>query len=158
LKQRTGIDMVSVPYRGTNPTTLAIVSGEVQAGVSDLSTLIPQAQAGKLRILAVMDDKRPVFAPNIPTVAESGVSGFVASAWLGLLAPSATPKGVVARWHHEVTDILKMPEVREAMYKIGCDPVPNESPEEASAFLRQQIDMWGSAIKAAGIKLGPTGN
>jgi tripartite-type tricarboxylate transporter receptor subunit TctC len=158
LKQRTGIDMVSVPYRGTNPTTLAIISGEVQAGISDLSTLIPQAEAGKLRILAVMDDKRVVFAPNIPTVAESGVPGFVASAWLGLLTTGGTPKDVVARWHKEVTEILKLPEVREAMYKIGCDPAPNDTPEAASAYLRQQIEMWGDAIKAANIKLGPTPN
>jgi len=158
LKQRTGIDMVSVPYRGTNPTTLAVISGEVQAGVSDLSTLIPQAQAGKLRILAVMDERRAVFAPDIPTVAESGVTGFVASAWLGLVTASATPKDVVARWHKEVSEILTMPDVREAMYKIGCDPVPNETPEAAQDFLRQQIEMWGAAIKSANITIGPTAN
>jgi tripartite-type tricarboxylate transporter receptor subunit TctC len=158
LKQRTGIDMVSVPYRGTNPTTLALVSGEVQAAVSDLSTLLPQAEGGKVRILALMDNKRASFAPDIPTVAESGVPGFVAGAWLGLLAPSGTPPDIVRRWHKEVAEILNAPEWRPAIHRMGLEPAPNDSPEDAAAYLRQQIDMWGAAIKSADIKLGAPPN
>ena len=158
LKQRTGIDMVSIPYRGTNPTTLALVSGEVQAAVSDLSTLIPQAEAGKVRILALMDSRRASFAPDIPTVAESGVPGFVAGAWLGLLANGGTPPDVVRRWHKEVADILNAAEWRPAIHRMGLEPAPNDSPEDAAAYLRQQIEMWGNAIRSANIKLDAPAN
>ena len=153
LKQRTGIDMVAVPYRGTQPTTLAIVTGEVQAGISDLSTLVPQAAANKVRILAVVDGRRSQSAPDIPTVAESGVPGFVASAWLGLFAAGGTPPHIVARWNREVVDILRAPEMLKTLLANGVEPVPDESPEAAAAMLRSEIDRWGSAIKAANIKL-----
>jgi len=153
LKQRTGIDMVAVPYRGTQPTTLAIVTGEVQAGISDLSTLLPQAAANRVRILAVVDGKRSHSAPDIPTVAESGVPGFVASAWLGLFTTGGTPMDVVARWNREVVDILGAPDVQKMLVANGVEPVPDESPEAAAAMLQSEIDRWGSAIKAANIKL-----
>jgi tripartite-type tricarboxylate transporter receptor subunit TctC len=153
LKQRTGIDMVAVPYRGTQPTTLAIVTGEVQAGISDLSTLVPQHAAGKVRILAVVDGRRSLSAPDIPTVAESGVPGFVASAWLGLFTTGGTPPDRVVRWNKEVVEILRAPDMLKTLLANGVEPVPDDSPEAAAATLRAEIDRWGSAIKAANIKL-----
>ena len=156
LKQRTGIDMVAVPYRGTQPATLAIVTGEVEAGISDLSTLVPQAAANKVRILAVVDGVRSQSAPDIPTVAESGVPGFVASAWLGLFVTGGTPADVVGRWHKEVVEILRSPETLKTLLANGVEPVPDASPEAAATMLRSEIDRWGIAIKAANIKLDPS--
>ncbi len=153
LKQRTGIDMVAVPYRGTQPTTLAIVAGEVQAGISDLSTLLPQAAANKVRILAVVDGKRSQSAPDIPTIAESGVPGFVASAWLGLFTTGGIASGIVARWNKEVVEILRSAEIQKMLVANGVEPVPDDSPEAASMMLRSEIERWGSAIKAANIKI-----
>ncbi|MBN9425463.1 MAG: tripartite tricarboxylate transporter substrate binding protein [Burkholderiales bacterium] len=153
LKLRTGIDMTAVPYRGTSPTTMALVAGEIPAGISDISTLKQYAEAGKVRMIAAMGDQRAESAPDIPTVAESGVPGFLSTAWLGLFTTGGTPKEVVDRWYQEVTEILQEPEVLAKFRSISVEAAPNKSPAEAVAFVQGEIKKWGEGIKQAGIKI-----
>jgi tripartite-type tricarboxylate transporter receptor subunit TctC len=156
LKQRTGIDMLAIPYKGTAPSTMAVVANETQAAISDLTTLMQQHLAGKIRILAVVDAQRTQAAPDIPTVAESGVPGFVASGWLGLFTTAGTPPEVVRRWHQEVVAILKRPDVQKSLLAMGVEAAPNPSPEAAVSFVRSEYDKWGAAIKASNVKLDAT--
>ena len=158
LKQRTGIDMVAIPYKGTAPSTTAVVANEVPATISDLTTLRPHHLAGKIRILAVVDANRTSAAPEIPTVAESGVPGFVASGWLGLFTTAGTPPEVVQRWNREVVAILRRPEIQKTLLTMGVEADPNPTPEAAATFVRNEYAKWGAAIKAGNIKLeGPGG-
>lgn len=153
LKQRTGIDMVAIPYKGTAPSTTAVVANEVPATISDLTTLRPHHLAGKIRILAVVDARRTSAAPEIPTVAEAGVPGFVASGWLGLFTTAGTPPEVVARWNKEVVTILRKPDIQKTLLTMGVEADPNPTPEAAAAFVRAEHAKWGAAIKAGNIKL-----
>lgn len=153
LKQRTGIDMLAVPYKGTAPSTMAVVANEVPATISDLTTLRSHHLAGKIRILAVVDAKRTEAAPDIPTVAEAGVPGFVASGWLGLFTTAGTPPEVVARWNKEVVAILRKPDIQKTLLGMGVEADPNPTPEAAAAFVRTEYAKWGAAIKASNIKL-----
>ncbi len=158
LKQRTGIDMVAVAYKGTLPATAAIVSGEVQAGISDLPTLLPHAAANRIKILAITDAARSSSAPNIPTVAESGVPNFVAGSWLGLFTTGGTPPDIVAKWHTDVAALLRTPEMQKALQDIGLEAAPNKSADEFGAFVRSEISKWGEAITSAKIKLDQPSN
>ncbi|MFM9970165.1 MAG: Bug family tripartite tricarboxylate transporter substrate binding protein [Burkholderiales bacterium] len=153
LKQRTGIDMLAVPYKGTAPSTMAVVANEVPATISDLTTLRPHHLAGKIRILAVVDARRTAAAPDIPTVAEAGVPGFVASGWLGLFTTAGTPPEVVARWNKEVVSILRKPDIQKTLLGMGVEADPNPTPEAAATFVRSEHAKWGAAIKAGNIKL-----
>ena len=153
FKQRTGIDMLAIPYKGTAPSTAALVANEVPVAVSDVTSLRPQHLAGRVRILAVVDAHRTAAAPDIPTVSESGVPGFVASGWLGLFTTAGTPPEVVRRWNKEVVAILERPDIKAALLKMGVEAAPNPTPEDAAAFVKGEYEKWGSAIKAAHITL-----
>lgn len=151
LKSAAGIDIVAVPYKGNGPATVALVSGEVQAGVSDLASLLPFARRGAIRILAVADPKRTLTAPDIPTAAEAGVPRFGVAAWVAMFAPARTPPALIARVNGEVTRALNLADVRESLMKTGIEPAPS-TPEEMGRILREQIDDFGMVIQKANIK------
>lgn len=131
--------------RGT-PAITAAISGEVQAIFNTITALLPQARAGKLRALAVSNPKRVVLAPDIPTVAESGVSGFEMIGWYAMFAPAATPRAVINQINAEINRILQQPEVRERFLATGNVPLGG-TPDALGNYLKIEIARWAKVIK-----------
>ncbi len=152
LKTLTGIDMVHVPYRGGGPALLALISGEVAMLFSSLSSTLPQVKAGKVRALAVSGAKRSPAAPELPTVAESGVPEFEVTNWFGVLAPAKTPKAIVARLQAEIVNGLNTPEFRTRLANDGTDIV-GSTPEAFTDYLKTEIAKWAKLIKGLGLRM-----
>jgi tripartite-type tricarboxylate transporter receptor subunit TctC len=154
LKHTTGIKMVPVPYKGSSAAAVAVASGEVQAGSGDLTSYLPfgASGSGKVRILATYGATRTMTAPEIPTVAEAGVPGFRAVAWVGMFAPAKTSPQIVARLNQEVMRALQRPDVREVFLKAGVEPAAPMSSEKFGQFVLDETDRLGKLIKAADIK------
>ena len=147
----TGVKWVHVAYKGGGPGLVALLSGEVSLYFGNLPTVIRQVRAGKLRALAVSGLKRAPAAPDIPTVAESGVPGYETATWWGLSAPAKTPPAILARLHKEAIRAVNAPDVRQRLEGVGADIIGN-TPEQYAAFIRNEIDKWAKVIKAAGIR------
>jgi tripartite-type tricarboxylate transporter receptor subunit TctC len=151
LKSMTGTNLVPVPYRGTSPVVTAILTGEVPFGIADLASMIPVADAGRVRILAVMNSSRIGIAPDVPTVAEAGLPGYAADPWIGLFAPAGTPPAIVERLNAEVARALARPEVRDNFVKAGLQPAPMTA-EETRRFVLDDIEKWGKVIRSINLK------
>lgn len=151
FKNMTGADMVHVPYKGGGPAVTALIGGQVQLMFGTTVTLLPHVRAGKLRPVAVTTAKRSPAAPDLPTIAESGVLGFDHGPWNGLFTTARTPAPVIARINGEVVKILLSPEVKGVLNKEGAEPVGN-TPEQFASVMRSEIAKWAKVIKAAGIK------
>jgi tripartite-type tricarboxylate transporter receptor subunit TctC len=145
------VDIVAVPYKGVGPGLAAVVSGEVQMMLTGLTAGLAQVRGGKVRGLAVTTAARSPAAPDVPTVAESGFPEFDVLAWYGILAPAATPGGVIARLNSEIGKALATPDLRERFAKIGVDPAPG-TPGELQQVIRQEMQLWSKVIKATGTK------
>lgn len=151
LKSMAGVYMVHIPYRGSGPALVDLVGGQVNVMIDALGSSGPFIKSGKLRALAVTTAKRSQSIPELPTVAESGVPGYEAMPWLGLVAPAGTPQPVVDRIHREVAKVLEDPELRERFKGWGLDIIGN-TPAEFTSFLRRDVDQWARVIKSANIK------
>jgi len=147
----TGIKWVHIPYKGGGPGVIALVAGEVSLYFGNVPTVIRQARDGKLRALATTGPKRTPAAPDIPTVSESGVPGYEVTTFYGMSAPARTPRAIIDRLNSETVRALNAPEVRERLQGLGADPVGN-TPDQYTAFMRNEIAKWDKVIKAAGIK------
>jgi tripartite-type tricarboxylate transporter receptor subunit TctC len=151
FKYMTGTDMVHVPYKGGGPAVQALIGGQVQLNFATIVSVLPHVRAGKLRGIAVTTAKRSPNAPDIPTIAESGVPGYDHGPWNGFLAPAKTPRAVIARLNEETARILHLPETKAVFMNEGAEPVGN-SPEQFSAIIKDETAKWSKVIKAAGIK------
>lgn len=151
FKSMTGVDMVHVPYKGGGPAVTALLGGQVQLNFATIPSVLPYVRAGKLRAVAVTTSRRSPAAPDVPTIAESGVPGYDHGPWNGMLAPAKTPKAVIARLNAEVARIVHMPEAKAVLVHEGAEPVGN-TPEEFAAIIRTETAKWAKVIKAAGIK------
>ncbi|MGZ8212108.1 MAG: Bug family tripartite tricarboxylate transporter substrate binding protein [Burkholderiales bacterium] len=151
FKHMAGIDWVHIPYKGGGPGVVALLAGEISLYFGNVPTVIRQARDGKLRALATTGAKRSGAAPDIPTVAESGVPGYEVTTFYGVSAPAKTPRPIIDKLHAEIVRALKSPEVSEKLQGLGADPVGN-TPEQYSTFMRAEIAKWDKVIKAAGIK------
>ncbi len=151
FKFMTGVKWVHVAYKGGGPGLTGLLSGEVSLYFGNVPTVITPARAGKLRPLAVTGVRRSSAAPEIPTVAESGVPGYEVTSWYGLSAPAKTPQAIIARLNSDAVRALNNAELRDRLLGLGADPVGN-TPEQYAAFIRAEIDKWANVIKAAGIK------
>jgi tripartite-type tricarboxylate transporter receptor subunit TctC len=147
----TGVKWVHVPYKGGAPAMSDLMAGQISLSFGNIPTLVQQVRAGKLRAIAVTGAQRTAAAPDIPTVAESGVPGFEVSNWFGVSAPARTPAAIVDRVYTDIVHALKSPEVRAAFNNAGAEPV-GSNPEQYSAFIRNESAKWAKVIKAAGIK------
>jgi tripartite-type tricarboxylate transporter receptor subunit TctC len=147
----TGVKWVHIPYKGGGPALVGLLAGEFSLYFGNVPTVIRQARDGKLRALAVTGSKRTPAAPEIPTIAESGVAGYEVTTFYGISAPAKTPRPIVDRLHSEIVRALKAPDVRERLLGLGADPVGN-TPEQYTAFMQNEIAKWDKVIKAAGIK------
>ena len=146
-----GADIVHVPYKGAGPAMVDVLSGQVQLYFATMPAAMPHVKSGKLAPVAVTSARRSPALPDIPTIAESGVSGYEASTWYGLLAPARTPGAAVARLHQGVVKILADAAVREKLADQGFEPV-GDSPGEFAAYIKSEIAKWGKVIRDAGIR------
>jgi tripartite-type tricarboxylate transporter receptor subunit TctC len=151
FKAQANVNMTHVPYRGSGPALSDLIGGQVQLMFANVPGTLQHVKAGKLRVLAATGDRRASSLPDVPTIAESGLPGFQAATWFGVLAPAGTPKDIVAKLNAEIGKALASPELVEHLRSEGADVVGG-TPEQFRAFLRSEIDRWGPVVKAAGIK------
>ncbi|HLH96136.1 MAG TPA: tripartite tricarboxylate transporter substrate binding protein [Xanthobacteraceae bacterium] len=151
FKHAAGIDIVHVPYKGSGPATTDLVAGQVQMMFGPAVNTLPLAQAGKLRALAVTSGKRSALAPDLPTIAESGIPGFDVVGWYGLAAPVATPAAAIAKLNAAANSALKQPQLIEEFRVQGYEPVGG-TPEEATQWIKAEVARWTKVIRDAGIE------
>lgn len=151
LMLTTGIKMVHVPYKGTAPALLDLTGGQVTVMLDTPGSMLPHSKAGKIRAIGMASEKRVAVAPEIPTLIESGVN-VVGGTWVGILAPAGTPRDIVMRLSTEMQTAVKKPELRERFINLGIDPA-GTTPEEFTAFLKNEIEKWGKVIRAANVKV-----
>jgi tripartite-type tricarboxylate transporter receptor subunit TctC len=145
------VSMTHVPYKGSGPAVLALLGGEAQLGFTNILAVLPHVNAGKLKAIAVTSGKRANAAPNIPTLAESGVPGYEATSWNGMFAPAKTPRAIIDKVHAEVVKALNSPDVRDRLVAMGSDPV-GSTPEQFQAFIRKEHARWGKVIRDNNIR------
>ena len=152
FKLRTGTQIVHVPYKGSGPSMTALLASEVQLTFINPVAAGGHVKAGKLRALAVTDDKRTELMPDVPTMKEAGVEGVEVSLWYALLAPAATPKDVVEKLGAAVGRAAKDPQVRDALKKQGADPVGN-TPAQFNAYLKDEYARWSEVVRVSGARV-----
>ncbi|MCB4822710.1 Bug family tripartite tricarboxylate transporter substrate binding protein [Roseicella aerolata] len=150
LKMRTGVQMEHIPYRGTQPALQDLMAGNIGLMFDTLSPLKPQFEAGNVRPLGIATAQRIAAAPDLPTVIEGGIEDFVASSWCMLLAPAGTPPAIVDRIATEVGRIVREPAMSAKLQELGF-VVEGRPPAETGAFLRAEVERWGSVIRAANV-------
>jgi tripartite-type tricarboxylate transporter receptor subunit TctC len=152
FKAMTGTDIVHVPHRASGEARTSVMGGHTQMMMDAIATMAPTVQSGDVRALATTGQKRSSVLPDVPTVAESGVPGYEATIWLGVMAPKGTPQPIVDRLNAEINKVLNRPDVRDAWAKQGVEPLVM-SPAEFDTYLRADIEKWGKVVKDAGVKV-----
>jgi len=151
FKSMAQVDMLHVPYKGTGQALTDLLAGQVDLLFAPAQTVLPHVKAGKLKALAVTGAKRAETLPGVPTVAESGLPGYQAVGWFGLLAPAATPRSIVTQLSADVNSVLAQAEMRAKMMALGADPGGN-TPEEFARFIREDQAKWAKLMGEAGIR------
>jgi tripartite-type tricarboxylate transporter receptor subunit TctC len=150
LKSMTGIEIVHVPYKGAAPAMNDLIGGHIPMMFDNMPSVLPQVQAKLINAIAVAGAKRASAMPDVPTVAESGLAGFEASSWFGLVAPAKTPAPVLAKLQGEVASILQMPDVRKRLTELGAEP-GTISGEAFGTYLAEETAKWSKIIRASGV-------
>jgi len=151
FKVMAKIDMVHVPYKGNAPAFTDVIGGQVSLIFPTMPSAMPFIKSGKLRPIAVTSAKRSPAAPDIPTIAESGLPGYEATSWYGILAPARTPPQIVARLHEVLVSVIGAPDMQDKLAAQGLDPVGN-TPQQFAAVIKSEIAKWAKVVKASGAK------
>lgn len=149
LKSEGHVHIVHIPYRGSGPALIAVMGGETQLAIADITTAAAQIKSGRVKAVGVLSKERSPLAPEIPTLSESGLPGYDAAGWFGILAPAATPAPIVQRLNAEITAVLRSPEIRERFAAAGLDPLPS-TPEEMAALMKSEAVKWARVIRESG--------
>jgi tripartite-type tricarboxylate transporter receptor subunit TctC len=152
FKAMAGVDMTHVPYKGSAAAITDLISGQVQVMFDNLPSSLPQIKAGKLRAIAVTSGQRAPALPNVPTIAESGLPGFEATSWFGILAPAGTPPAIISRINAEVNQWLQSPAAKEKLLAEGAIAA-GDSPEAFAAYIHSETEKWARVVKASGAKI-----
>jgi len=152
FKAMAGVNIVHVPYKGSDGARIGILGGQVQMMFDAITTMAPNARAGKVRALGTTGKTRSTVLPDVPTVSEAGVPGYETGIWLGLMAPAGTPRPVLERLNAEVNKVINSPEVKEAWAKQGAVPM-GMSLEQFDKVLREEIVKWAHVVKVSGAKV-----
>ena len=151
IKLEAGINLLHVPYKGASGAMVDLIGGHVQAMVSAAQTIGPQARAGKVRLLAVMSEKRSQAFPEAPTMVEQGLPTLVVETWYGLFAPAATPQASVAKLNADINALLLQPDVKESLARQGMNSVGG-APERFGVMVKNELTRWARVVSAAKIK------
>jgi tripartite-type tricarboxylate transporter receptor subunit TctC len=151
FKSMARVDMLHVPYKGTGQALADLLAGQIDVMFAPSQTVLPHVKAGKLKALAVTGAKRSETLPELPTVAESGLPGYQAVGWFGVLAPAATPRPLVEKLSADVSRVLGDAGVRERMHALGAEPSGN-TPDEFARFIREDQAKWARLMREAGIR------
>jgi len=149
FKHMAGVDIQNVAYRGSAPALNDLIGGHTAVMFDNMPSAIGYVRAGKLRPLAVTTANRSAALPDVPTVAESGVPGFEATSWFGLLAPAKTPAPVIARLNASIQKVLADPEVKKKLLEQGAEPL-GETPQQFAGFIASESAKWGKVVKQSG--------
>ncbi len=152
LASRSGTQVVHIPYAGSGPAVQALLSGNADIAVLPAAAVMPQVKAGKIKALAVATGKRSASLPELPTLEEAGLKDVKADAWMGFAVPAKTPDAVVARIHDAIVQILNQPEVKERLKPLYMEVVA-DSPAEAQAWLKSDVERWRPIVQKNNIKL-----
>lgn len=152
LKSLAKVNIVHVPFKGNAQALTELISGRVQMMFSNLLTSMPHVRAGKLRAIAISPAKRSPQAPDLPTVAESGVPGFDVTPWYGVLGPAALPPAITTRLNSEITEILRAPDLRERFVAQGVDLTPS-TPDQFAALIKAEVPKWRKIVQDSGAKV-----
>jgi len=151
FKVMAQVNIVHIPYKGNTPALTDTLAGNVEMMFSGVPVLVPHIQSGRLRAIAIGSLKRFVAIPDVPTFDESGLKGYEATTWFGLMAPVKTPKEIVARWNTEVDKILASPDLKSRFLNDGLEAMGG-SQEEFARFIRVEIDKYAKVVKSSGMK------
>lgn len=151
FKSMAGIDIVHIPYKGSPLALLDTISGQISMAFAPILTGLPPVKSGKLRAVAVTTPQRSSSAPEVPTVAESGLPGYEATLWYGFFAPGGTPREIVEQLSKEVVAILGLSEVRDSLRQQGAEPA-GSSPEAFAAHVKSEIAKWAGVVRTSGAR------
>jgi len=146
-----GVKLVHVPYTGGGPAMADLVGGQVNLIFATTASAIPHLKSGRIKGIAVTTAKRSALLPDLPTISESGLAGFDANNWYGLVVPAKTPRAIIDQLNAEVTKILAMPDVKTTLFNQGLDPAPG-TPEQFGAYIKSERAKWAKVIKESGAK------
>jgi len=152
FKYMAGVDIVHVPYKGSDGARTGILGGQVQMMIDAITTMAPNVRAGRLKAMGTTGKTRSSVLPDVPTISEAGVPGYETGIWLGLMAPAGTPRPVLERLNTEVRKVLDSTEVKESWGKQGATPM-GMTIDQFDKFLRDDITKWASVVKATGMKV-----
>jgi tripartite-type tricarboxylate transporter receptor subunit TctC len=151
LKMMAHVELVHVPYKGAGPMLADLIGGQIEIGFDNLPSSMSHIKSGKVRAIAVTTTERWPGAPEIATVAESGVPGYEVSGWFGLLAPAGTPKPVIDALYRAIADLLKQPEVAKQLLELGAEPAAN-GPDALGRQIADEVEKWKKVVAATGVK------
>lgn len=152
FKQKAGVDLTHIPYKGGGPAMNDVMGGQVPVFFANVASGLGHVKGGKLRAMALTGAKRIAALPDIPTMAEAGVPGYEVYEWNGIFAPAGTPAPVIAKLAEAVQKAMASPEIRERVATLGGEIAP-QGPKEAEKFIREQAEMWARVVKAGNIKV-----
>ena len=152
FRSATGADLTHVPFKGSAAAMQGLVAGEVQVAFDTVTSIMPQARAGKVRLLAVTSRDRSPMAPEVPTLAEAGVAGFDVATWFAFFVPAGTPRGAIDRIHADSVRILQSKEMAERLAALGMTVIAG-TPDQLAAHVGSEITRWGKVVREAGIKV-----
>ena len=151
FKTMAGIDTVHIPFKGSPAAVIGVIAGQIALAIPNIPPALPHVRSGKLKALAVTTAKRAAGVPELPTVAESGLPGYEATAWFGVLAPAATPPQIIARLNAAIVKIAHAREMQDRLMAEGADAVGN-TPEQFAQIIRNDIAKWAKVVKASGAR------
>ena len=153
FRSAAGINIVHVPYKGAGQAMIDLVGGQVQMAFAIVSAALPQVQAGKVRALGVTSPQASPLAPDLPTLHELGLAGFDVKGWNGFVAPSGTPRAIVARINAEAMRALKQTEVVQRLKTAGYDAAAENTPEQFGDYIRAELAKWTRVVRESGAKV-----
>jgi tripartite-type tricarboxylate transporter receptor subunit TctC len=151
FRQKTGVEMTHVPYKGGGPALNDVIGGQVPVFFANMASSLQHVKAGKLRALAITGSKRSAALTDVPTIAESGVPGYEVYEWNAIFAPAGTPPAVIAKLAAAVEKAVASAEFRERVAALGGE-LTGYGPLEAGRFIRQQTELWGAVVRAGNVK------
>ena len=152
FRMQSGIDLLHVPYKGGPPALNDVLAGQVPMMFNNLPAVVPLVKSGKLRALAIATTQRSRLLPEVPTMEEAGLKGYVSTVWNGIFVKTGTPALMVERLSREIKAVLDTPEMRQSLDEQGFDPIPS-TPEQFAALIRAEYPRWGEVVQKSGAKI-----